>query len=50
MDGYPRTLTQAMAFDAVLEEQALPLDAVIYLDVPDEEATRLSSVHMAKGR
>src|SRR5579872_1054511 len=31
MDGYPRTLAQAAAFDAVLREQFLDLTAVILL-------------------
>jgi adenylate kinase len=37
MDGYPRTHAQALTFDAVLAEQGLPLNAVVNLDVPDEE-------------
>ena len=44
MDGYPRTLAQAKSFDAILKEQALPLDAVLYLAVPDEEiVTRIGN-------
>ncbi len=37
MDGYPRTLAQAEAFDRVLELAKLPLDAVVVLQVADEE-------------
>jgi adenylate kinase len=40
MDGYPRTVAQARAFDGVLREQGLPLTAVVLLDVPDEEIVR----------
>jgi adenylate kinase len=40
MDGYPRTLVQAQAFDRLLAEQHLPLDSVLLLDVPDEEIVR----------
>ncbi len=40
MDGYPRTLAQAAAFDAVLREQFLDLTAVILLTVDDDEILR----------
>src|ERR1041385_6796097 len=40
MDGYPRTQAQAAAFDALLKEQNLPLNAAILIDVPDEEIVR----------
>jgi adenylate kinase len=40
MDGYPRTLTQAKAFDTVLQEQRLNLTAVALLTVGDEEIIR----------
>jgi adenylate kinase len=40
MDGYPRTLAQASAFDRVLNEQSLPLTAVVLLTVADEEIVR----------
>jgi adenylate kinase len=36
MDGYPRTLAQAHSFDAVLRQQHLGLDRVIFVSVPDE--------------
>ncbi len=37
MDGYPRTLSQAQAFDRLLAEQGLRLSAVVRLLVDDEE-------------
>jgi adenylate kinase len=44
MDGYPRTNSQAMVFDAILAEQGLNLNAVILLNVADEEIVgRLSA-------
>jgi adenylate kinase len=36
MDGYPRTITQGRAFDAVLRKQGLGLDRVVFINVPDE--------------
>jgi len=44
MDGYPRTLAQAVAFDQVLRQQFLDLTAVVHLSVPDDEIVqRLSA-------
>jgi adenylate kinase len=40
MDGYPRKVTQGIAFDAVLAEHKLPLTAVLFLMVEDEEIIR----------
>jgi adenylate kinase len=40
MDGYPRTVAQARAFDRVLEEQHLGLTAVVLLQVDDAEIVR----------
>src|SRR6516165_7346923 len=40
MDGYPRTLAQAASFDQVLRQQFLDLNAVILLQVDDEEIVR----------
>jgi adenylate kinase len=37
LDGYPRTLAQAQAFDSVLRQQYLDINAVIFMDVSDEE-------------
>jgi adenylate kinase len=40
LDGYPRTLAQASAFDGVLREQGLDLTAVLLLEVSDAEIVR----------
>jgi adenylate kinase len=40
LDGYPRTLSQAAALDAVLREQFLDLSAVVLLSVDDNEIVR----------
>jgi adenylate kinase len=40
LDGYPRTLAQAVSFDQVLKHQGLSLDAVVLLRVPDDEIVR----------
>src|SRR5687767_12244177 len=37
MDGYPRTVAQAEAFDAVLRQHGLPVDGVVLMTVPDSE-------------
>lgn len=36
MDGYPRTLPQARAFDGILKGAGLPLDGVVKMEVRDE--------------
>ncbi len=40
MDGYPRTYSQAIAFDALLAQQFLKLDAVVDLAVSDDDVVR----------
>jgi adenylate kinase len=40
MDGYPRTLAQALAFDRVLQGQHLELTGVVLLKVDDAEIVR----------
>ena len=40
LDGFPRTLPQAVALDAMLAERDRPLDCVIVLDVGEEEVVR----------
>jgi len=39
-DGYPRTYSQAVAFDALLAREELALSAVVNLTIPDEEVVR----------
>jgi adenylate kinase len=45
MDGYPRTLPQACAFDAILTAAGLNLDSVLMMEVRDEVI-----VHRVSGR
>jgi adenylate kinase len=40
MDGYPRTVPQANAFDQVLADHGLNLQGVIFLKVADDEIVR----------
>jgi adenylate kinase len=40
LDGFPRTIAQAEALDAMLAEQGTPLDVVLELQVPEEELFR----------
>ena len=51
LDGFPRTLPQAEALDATLDDIGKPLDAVILLQVGDDVATgRLQARSAAEGR
>lgn len=51
LDGFPRTLPQAEALDAMLAELGKPLDAVLLLDVSDEVAlARLLGRQREEGR
>jgi adenylate kinase len=51
LDGFPRTLPQADAFDAMLAEIGKPLDVVLLLQVADETAAqRLLGRAAAEGR
>ncbi|NIR42483.1 MAG: adenylate kinase [Gemmatimonadetes bacterium] len=40
LDGFPRTVAQAEGLQATLEARGIELDAVLYLDVPEEELVR----------
>jgi adenylate kinase len=51
LDGFPRTVPQAEALDAMLDDIAKPLDAVILLQVSDDVATdRLRERAVQEGR
>lgn len=47
LDGYPRTLPQAETLESILDGSAAELDAVVLVDVPEEE---LVSRALARGR
>ena len=40
LDGYPRTLAQADTLEAVLAESGRKLDAVVFVDAPEDELVR----------
>lgn len=46
-DGFPRTLAQAQALDALLAENAQQIDHVVFLDVDNEEIVQRM---LARGR
>ena len=44
LDGFPRTMEQAIALSALMEELGRRIEAVLYIEVPDEELVeRLSA-------
>ena len=50
LDGFPRTIAQAEAFEAALEAAGDKLDAVIDIDISDEEVVkRMSGRRICKG-
>lgn len=50
-DGYPRTVPQAESLDALLAESDRKVDAVVFLDVPDEPiVARLVKRAQVEGR
>jgi adenylate kinase len=51
LDGFPRTIPQAEALEAMLAEIGKPLDAVVLLSVSDDVATeRLHARSISEGR
>ncbi len=51
LDGFPRTIPQAEALEAMLTEIGKPLDAVVLLSVSDDVATeRLHARSISEGR
>lgn len=40
LDGFPRTTAQAVSLDAILKEMGIVLDAVVNLNVPNDELVR----------
>ena len=49
LDGYPRTLEQAKAFDALADDGALSIDKVIAMDIPfDVLAGRITGRRLCK--
>ncbi|HIQ22053.1 MAG TPA: adenylate kinase, partial [Planctomycetes bacterium] len=40
LDGFPRTIAQAEALDRLLQRKGTPLDAVLELQVPEDELFR----------
>lgn len=51
LDGFPRTKAQAEALDSMLNEQDIQIDAVVMLDVNDEEVvSRIMNRQKIEGR
>ncbi|WP_330459304.1 adenylate kinase [Streptomyces sp. NBC_00820] len=40
LDGFPRNVSQAEALDALLEDEGITLDAVLDLEVPEDEVVK----------
>ncbi|MGW0082715.1 adenylate kinase [Streptomyces sp. NPDC003393] len=40
LDGFPRNVSQAEALDALLQEESIQLDAVLDLEVPEDEVVK----------
>ena len=40
LDGFPRTVAQAQALDETLDEMGSPLEAAVFIDVPEEVVVR----------
>ncbi|MGW0708788.1 adenylate kinase [Streptomyces sp. NPDC002643] len=40
LDGFPRNVSQAEALDGMLDEESMKLDAVLDLEVPEEEVVK----------
>lgn len=50
LDGFPRTVPQAEALEAMLQDNEISLDRAIFLEVPEEELVdRLSGRRTCKG-
>ena len=51
LDGFPRTLEQARSLDGILADAGIGIDAVIFLEVPDEEVVqRITRRQKIEGR
>lgn len=51
LDGFPRTRAQAEALDRMLNDQNVEIDAVVMLDVDDEEViSRIMNRQKIEGR
>ncbi|MFC1545419.1 adenylate kinase [Gemmatimonadota bacterium] len=49
LDGFPRTLAQAVSLEDLLREREMPIDVVALLDVEDEEIVRrISSRYLCR--